>query len=313
MLFSVLIAHFNNTRYLPEALNSVLAQTYSNWEIILVDDGSTEDFDATIQPYLQEERIRIFRNQKNNGCGYTKHRCAHHASGHLMGFLDPDDVLLPDALHRMALVHRLRPDCSLAHSTHYVCDHTLDRCRKAEYVKALPDGIPYLMLGDGRIHHFASFKKSAYARTQGIDKENLKAVDQDLYYLLEEQGTIVFLDEPLYKYRIHRGGISTFGKEAEATKWHQQVIMKACMRRMRRLKADGQQESDVYKQLRQRFAQVRIQHDHRMSKWVIMGFHILLYPFQGGWQHLRSYGRKLFFQGPSILQKTFREDHRIQP
>jgi glycosyltransferase involved in cell wall biosynthesis len=313
MLFSVLIAHFNNTSYLPEALDSVMAQSFKNWEIILVDDGSTEDFDAVIQPYLQDERIRIFRNNKNAGCGYTKHKCVYHASGQLLGFLDPDDVLLPDALQRMALVHRLRPDCSLAHSTHYVCDQMLKRCRKAEYVMALPEGTPYLMLGDGRVHHFATFKKSAYTRTPGIDNANQKAVDQDLYYLLEEQGPIVFLDEPLYKYRIHDGGISTSGREAEATKWHQQVIMKACIRRIRRLEADNRRDSINYKQLRQRFAQVRIQHDFRMARWGAMAYHILLYPFQGGWQHVRSYVKKLALQGPSILHKTFREDHRIQP
>jgi glycosyltransferase involved in cell wall biosynthesis len=313
MLFSILIAHYNNTSFLPAALNSVLSQSHENWEIVLVDDCSTEDFDQTIKPYLNQERIRIYKNTKNFGCGYTKHKCADLASGELMAFLDPDDVLLPDALKRMILVHKLRPDCSIAHSTHLVCDVNLEQCKDAEYVRAIPEGVPYLLIGDGRVHHFATFKKSAYLCSPGIDPHNLKAVDQDLYYLLEEQGTIVFLDEPLYKYRIHEGGISTSGREADATKWHQKIILKACMRRMHKLESDGQQKSLLYMQLKRRHAQVRIQHEFRTRKWARLIMHILLYPSQGGSKHIFVYLKKMFRQGPGILNKTFRYDHRILP
>jgi glycosyltransferase involved in cell wall biosynthesis len=313
MLFSVLIAHYNNTRFLPAALDSVLCQTYDEWEIILVDDCSTEDFDQTIKPYLNQERIRVYRNINNFGCGYTKHKCADLASGSLMAFLDPDDVLLPDALKRMTLVHRLRPDCSIAHSTHFVCEVNLEGCRPAEYVKSIPEGVSYLLLSDGRVHHFATFKKSAYLRSTGIDPHNKKAVDQDLYYLLEEQGTIVFLDEPLYKYRIHEGGISTSGREEDATRWHQKIIMKACMRRMDKLASDGLQKSQPYQQIKRRYAQVRIQHEFRTGKWARLIIHIMIYPFQSGSKHMFAYLKKLLRQGPEILNRTFRYDHRILP
>ncbi len=313
MLFSVLIAHYNNTRFLAEAIKSVLQQTYHDWEIILVDDCSTEDFDTVMQPFLHEDRLRIYRNAQNMGCGFTKKKCASLASGALMGFLDPDDVLLPTALERMTLMHRIHPDCSLVYSTHFVCDEGLLRCREADYVKPLPPETLYLFVSDGSVHHFASFKKSAYLQTPGLDAKNQKAVDQDLYYLLEEQGPFFFLDELLYKYRIHDKGISTSGKEDEAARWHLRVIINACNRRLKKMADAGDHRTKAYRQLKQRRAKAMIQMDYRSRRWARFILHGALYPFQGGSSHLFSYLKKLLTKGPAVLRKSFRDNHQILP
>src|ERR1700730_15603176 len=102
MLFSILIANYNNSRFLEDALQSVLCQTYTDWEIILVDDGSTDQFEEVADKYKPNHRIKIFRNEKNAGCGSTKRKCAEKASGSLLAFLDPDDFLHPDALKIMS-------------------------------------------------------------------------------------------------------------------------------------------------------------------------------------------------------------------
>lgn len=64
MLFSILIAHYNNARFLQTAIDSVLCQTYTNWEIILVDDGSTDHFETILENYKGDGRINVFRNEK---------------------------------------------------------------------------------------------------------------------------------------------------------------------------------------------------------------------------------------------------------
>ena len=97
-LFSVLIANYNNGKYLREAINSVYSQIYTNWEIILVDDASTDNSQEIYSELEKDDRIHIYYNEKNMGCGYTKRRCAELANGELCGFLDPDDALLPHAL-----------------------------------------------------------------------------------------------------------------------------------------------------------------------------------------------------------------------
>lgn len=85
-LFSVLIANYNNGKYLMEAIESVRQQTYTNWEIILVDDASTDNSKELYKELEKDERIHIYLNEQNIGCGYTKRRCAELATGGYLSY-----------------------------------------------------------------------------------------------------------------------------------------------------------------------------------------------------------------------------------
>ena len=74
-LFSVLIANHNDGKYLMEAVESVKAQTYTHWEIVIVDDGSTDNSNELFVELVEDQRIRVFRNEENRGCGFTKRKC----------------------------------------------------------------------------------------------------------------------------------------------------------------------------------------------------------------------------------------------
>lgn len=304
MLFSILIANYNNSKYLDNALASLQAQTCQDWEVILVDDASTDEFEQVIGRWRDEGRIKVFRNQHNGGCGYTKRRSAEMATGSLLAFLDPDDALAPEALATMAWAHACHPECSLIHSTHYICDPQLRVQRVAEYPRALPPGTPYLLLGDGSIHHFACFKKACYDRTGGISPLNKKAVDQDLYYKLEETGGVLFIDQPLYYYRIHDGSISNAGKEREATLWHYSIIMEACQRRMKK--------KDARKVYRTRYYKARVFRSFRERRYIDFLYSLIVFPFAGGWDNLVSYSRKLPKEGFALLKRSLADDYEIK-
>ena len=72
-LFSILVANYNNGCYLMEAIESVYAQTYTNWEIIIVDDASTDNSNELYEKLSQDNRIHVYYNDKNMGCAFTKH------------------------------------------------------------------------------------------------------------------------------------------------------------------------------------------------------------------------------------------------
>lgn len=200
-LFSVLIANYNNGRYLQESIDSVLAQTYTNWEIVLVDDGSTDNSFEICEKYKNDSRFHIYYNEENKGCGYTKHRCAELAAGELCGFLDPDDKLSLDALEIMTKTHQEHPLCSLAYSTLYLWDDVSGSTKVLEDVGAMENGDNFLISSKKIVSQFAVFKKSFYEKTIGIDKALSSAVDSDLYMKLEEVGELLFVNEPLYLYR----------------------------------------------------------------------------------------------------------------
>ncbi len=313
MMFSVLIAHYNNAQFLKTALESVLAQQYKNWEVILVDDFSTDNFEEIILPYAADDRIKVFRNEKNYGCGFTKNRCSSLANGELQGFLDPDDALHEEAIAVMIQAHQDHPQCSLIYSTHYICDAGLQIKRIADYVRALPGSTPYLLLGDGSIHLFASFTKKAYALTEGINPLNKKAVDKDLYYQLEEAGQVYFVDKPLYYYRIHQGSISNSGQEGAATLIHYQVAKKACLRRIRKLKAEHNPvNATLIREYRSRYYKLLIFEYYRKKKWVLLFGCALIYSFTGGLTNMVNYARKLRVGGSALLRKSFLENYEIK-
>lgn len=229
-LFSVLMANYNNGRFLMEAVDSMKAQTYPNWEIILVDDGSTDQSHELYKQLEQDPRIHIFLNGKNKGCGYTKRLCAELANGELCGFLDPDDALLPEALSSHVEVQLAHPEVSSVFSRYYICEGDLETIKSESRYLQIPEGESYFTLGDYRPEAFVSYKSTMYKQTEGIAEDIKMGVDQDLVFKLEEVGKVFVLNKITYKYRIHKGGIS-HSSTSEDVYWNLVVRHRTCMRR----------------------------------------------------------------------------------
>lgn len=230
-LFSILIANYNNGKYLEDALNSIMKQTYNRWEIILVDDCSTDNSADIYKEYEGLSNIHLYYNDSNHGCGYTKCRCVELANGEICGFLDPDDTLEPDALKIMVKVHQEDDSLSMVYSRYNEVDENLQFIRVSKQQQIIPEGSSFLE-GEGGISHFVTFKKSAYRKTPGIDSNYLRAVDHDMYYKLEEVGNVKFIDKVLYNYRTNTGrNISLGDNRDRAYLWHLIGAIDACRRR----------------------------------------------------------------------------------
>ena len=93
---SVLTAAYNREQYIDQAIESLLGQTYQDWELIAVDDGSTNGTAFRLQAWAQKDpRIRLYRNEKNRGIGATRKAALDLARGVYAAVLDSDDVALP--------------------------------------------------------------------------------------------------------------------------------------------------------------------------------------------------------------------------
>lgn len=102
MKFSVIVPVYNVAPYLRESLNSLVAQTFSGWEAICVDDGSTDGSAAILDEYAaQDSRIKVLR-QENSGVSAARNRGLEVAKGDYLWFVDGDDVVAPDALQTIA-------------------------------------------------------------------------------------------------------------------------------------------------------------------------------------------------------------------
>ena len=118
MLASILINNYNYGRYLADAIDSALAQTYANVEVIVVDDGSTDDSDRVLNAYAG--RIRVIR--KANGGQASAYNAGYYASGGgVLIFLDADDILQPTALAK-AMPSFEAPDVAKVHWSLAIAD-----------------------------------------------------------------------------------------------------------------------------------------------------------------------------------------------
>lgn len=226
-LFSVLIANYNGGRFLRECIDSVLKQTYTNWEIILVDDGSSDNSQSIYNAFAHDERIKIFKRNENQGCTYTKAECIKYAKGNLCGFLDSDDILAPHALEYMVKAH-INPLVSIVSSRYKIINEHGDVIGENRLLDLRNKS--YLETRDYSPEHFVSFKKSAYDMTKGLDIIHKLGDDQELYLLLEEVGEWIVLDKMLYYYRINNTSVSKI-KTFECYFWNIIVRYEACVRR----------------------------------------------------------------------------------
>lgn len=99
-LVSIIMPSYNTGQYIAESIQSVRNQTYTNWELIIVDDCSTDNTDDVINQYLINERIHYIKNDKNSGAAVSRNRALREANGRWIAFLDSDDLWMPDKLKR---------------------------------------------------------------------------------------------------------------------------------------------------------------------------------------------------------------------
>lgn len=98
-LVSIIMPSYNTAGFIADTINSVLKQTYENWELIIVDDCSTDNTDEIVSAF-NDERIRYLKNEKNSGAAVSRNKALREAKGKWIAFLDSDDLWLPQKLEK---------------------------------------------------------------------------------------------------------------------------------------------------------------------------------------------------------------------
>lgn len=292
-LFSILMANYNNGPYLMNAVNSVKAQSYLNWEIIIVDDKSTDCSFDLYKELEQEPNIHIYYNSVNKGCGFTKNRCAAEAHGEICGFLDPDDMLLPDAIEKHVTAHINNPTASVVYSKAHYCDTNFNKVLEDEQLPDFSSGRTYFDYRWVGSMHLTTYKKSFYDKTEGINPKAAAGVDQDLYFLIEEVGDIVGLDEFCYNYVIKGNNTSIATNDANYVNlwyWNLHARYRAAKRRGLDadiiIKKDMERVFDNYvkmqlgKAVYTKELEIRSSHAYKIGKSIVSFFQTIAKPFK---------------------------------
>ncbi|MEF2277457.1 glycosyltransferase [Deinococcus sp. YIM 134068] len=114
-LVSVLMPTFRQANFLPRAVESLLAQTFTDWELVIVDDGSPDDTAEVVRPFLSDPRTSYTRLARNVGLGAALNHATALARGRFLAYLPSDDVYYPEHLERLVGVVEAKPDVDLAY------------------------------------------------------------------------------------------------------------------------------------------------------------------------------------------------------
>jgi len=212
-LVSLLVANFDNGKYISQTLQSAVNQTYNNIEIIIIDDASSDNSVEIINDFILKNKnfnIKLIENKINSGsCGKIKRQCIDASGGDFFAFLDPEDTITPDAVEILMKIHLQNPDIySVVYSTHYLCNENLEPQGISTWAGKIPDGQSHLTSTGGHISAFAMNNRYFYNKTVGINPAYIVAEDMDLYMKMEEVAPVLFLDKPLYFYRKHDNNMS---------------------------------------------------------------------------------------------------------
>lgn len=99
-LVSIIMPSYNTGKFIKHTIESVLAQSYATWELIIVDDCSPDNTDEVVKPFLSDQRIKYLKNEKNSGAAVSRNRALREAKGKWVAFLDSDDLWKPEKLEK---------------------------------------------------------------------------------------------------------------------------------------------------------------------------------------------------------------------
>lgn len=121
-LVSVIMPSFNSGRFIAASIASILNQTYYNLELLITDDGSTDNTIEIIKSYMQsDDRVKLFQLSGNMGAGHARNRSIKEANGQFIAFCDSDDTWLPEKLEKQLSFMR-KKQCCFCFSSYYVTD-----------------------------------------------------------------------------------------------------------------------------------------------------------------------------------------------
>lgn len=200
---SVIMGIYNCEKTLPDAIESVIAQTYTNWELVMCDDGSSDGTYQVAEEYKSKypDKIKLLKNEKNEKLAATLNHCLSAATGELIARMDADDMNLPGRFEKEVDFLEAHPEIACVGAGLIIFDdegdHSIRFYGEHPSKRTLLHGTPFA-------HPTIMMRKEVYDDLGGYTSspETLRAEDVDLWFRFFSKGYQGYvLQEPLYRYR----------------------------------------------------------------------------------------------------------------
>lgn len=218
-MISIGIPFHNNAHTILDAVRSVYAQTYTNWEMILVDDGSIDDSFELVAS-LHDPRITLLRDGENRGLAARLNQIATIAQGEHLARMDADDIMHPDRLAKQIQFAATHPEYDVIGSSLY----SIDQRSKTLGARFPPVSqlLPKQLLSNAPLAHPAILGKTTWFRDNPYDESYRRCQDQELWVRTYRHSMFTNLPTPLMF--VREGGDVTPGKYAKSSRATRRII-----------------------------------------------------------------------------------------
>jgi glycosyltransferase involved in cell wall biosynthesis len=203
---SIVMTVYNRERYLKAAIESVLSQSYQNFEFLIWDDGSTDNSLNIARNYAKlDPRIKVLAAE-HRGVSYSLMAAIRETAFPYFGCVDSDDLLAPKALAETVPILDANPQVGVVYTNYLLIDE--NDCVGGEGPLSKIPYSPEQLLVDPIVFHFRLIRRSAYNSCGGVDPKFASAFDYELCLRLSEVSEIRKINKLLYYYRIHQHNFS---------------------------------------------------------------------------------------------------------
>ena len=225
---SVTVLNYNYARFLPECLDSILAQSFKDFELIVIDDRSSDNSLKVLEAYRgRDPRVRVVSHEKNKGyVASLIEGTEAHSRGRYLAVISADDLVCdPDAFRRQIALMETNPNAAFCFSgfdKFWSDDHALiERHLSFDTDRVVP-GTEFMRgylteMGVQVLHSGVIIRRSAYTAAGGYRRDVRYAVDFSMWPVLGLYGDVAYCAKPLYGYRVHRGQMSSSFAGVRAT------------------------------------------------------------------------------------------------
>jgi len=207
---SVIIPAFNAAEYIKEAVESVFNQTYKDIEVIVVDDGSTDNTRTIVNSYGAKV---IYIYQQNQGHAIARNTGLKKAAGQYYAFLDADDYWLPGKIAKQVQILKENPDSGIVHCDIKKVDLEGHEVKKSPKIKRYIEGeiFPYFLTRKGHIATSSALFKKECIERYGLLNESVRdwgSEDREFWLRMCKHYKVEYIDEPLVVYRVRNRSLS---------------------------------------------------------------------------------------------------------
>lgn len=221
-LVSVIMPSYNTAAFIEETIKSVLAQTYENWELIIVDDCSTDNTDEGVAKLLSDSRIRYIKNEHNSGAAVSRNRALREAKGKWIAFLDSDDLWDSEKLEKQ-IAFMTDNGYHFSYTNYIEIDEeSKPNGKSVTGPKRITKHGMYNYCWMGCLTVMYDADTVGLIQIADIKKNN----DYAMWLKVCKKANCYLLDETLARYRKRSGSISNHGY-IKLIKWHYKLYREA--------------------------------------------------------------------------------------